>query len=163
MAPKVKQADSSEIAEKVIDVTRLATYDEVARELVESGANLVNAGDLADGFSILKNKDQLVGSEFIIISWDFRMSPQFGTEFAIIRLVTKATNSKVIITDGGAGIYGELVKLPDHINAVYCPTGLRRSDYEASPDYDPETGAGRPAGTTYWLDTSGGKLPAGTL
>jgi len=163
MAPKVKQAESSELAEKIIDVTHLATYDEIARELVDSGASLVNAADVADGFTVLKNKDQLVGSEMLIIGWDIRISPQYGTEFAIIRIITKATNSKVIITDGGAGIYGELVKLPEHVNAVYCPTGLRRSDYDATPDYDPETGAGRPAGTTYWLDTSGGKLPAGTL
>lgn len=124
--------------------------------------HVVNTEDLDGGYTLLRDKDQLVGSEFIITSHTERFSEQFGSTYSVIRLITKATNSRVVITDGSTGIHFQLSDLPDDA-FVYCKNGLVRSDYPASEDYDPEARTGRPAGTTYYLDTSGGRLPAGTL
>lgn len=162
MARAVKTIESSELAVPIIDVSKLETFDAVARELAEKGANVLDTADLADGYTLLKNKDQLVGSEFIITDHKIRESATYGSTYSVIRLITKATNSRVVITDGSTGIHMQLMDLPEGAY-VYCRNGLNRSDYDATADYDPETGMGRPAGTTFYLDTSGGKLPVGTL
>lgn len=146
--------DGGMLARKIPDVQRLETFEEVARSLVESGAALVDTADLADGYTLLKDKDQLVGSEFIITGHHVKISEEFSAEYSIIRLITKATNSRVVITDGSTGIHQQLLDVPED-TFVYCRNGLLRSDYPANDT--------RPAGTTYYLDTSGGRLPAGTL
>jgi hypothetical protein len=158
--------DTTGLAVPMIDVSTLKTFDEVAqaaREMVAAGAQVLDTADLADGFTLLKDKNQLVGSEFFIVSRKIRYSDSFGgSSYSVIRIVTRATDSRVVITDGSTGIHAQLGDLGENV-VVYCKNGLVRSDYPASEDYDPESGTGRPAGTTYYLDTSGGRLPAGTL
>lgn len=121
----------------------------------ELGAEVVSAEILGDGFSLLEDKDRLIGVPLMVVSWNFA-DGDFG-EFVAARVVAQMPNKtydKFVIIDGGTGIYAQLKDLTARANGkpqvLTAPRGLRKSDYKFP---DPKTGELKPA-TTHYIDTA---------
>lgn len=112
--------------------------------------NVVRAdAEIGDGFKLLENKDSLIGTPMILVSWDFHMGDH--GEFVAAKVVTK-DGRKFIVNDGSSGLRDQLMGFTAKKNqrgGLLCAKGLRRSDYK----YTDEDGKEKPA-TTYYLDTS---------
>lgn len=124
-----------------------------------------SALDDQDGFLFMSpdRKADLVGSPFFIVKAAEGQSKRFDSNFVTVWIVTERGN-RLKFVDFGAGVKQQVLPLIDNEThesrpgiAVFCQNGLSESKYDA----DPETG--RPGGVTYYLDTSGGLLPAGRL
>ncbi len=127
----------------------IASFDD-ALALVqdELGATIVTADDeLGDGFAVLDKagKASLLDVLFLIVEWTFSEGDQ--GEFVSMRIVAR-DGRKLIVNDGGTGIYAQLRELTDRTDkqvGLVVKRGLRKSDY-----IHPEHGAS----TTYYLNTS---------
>lgn len=113
------------------------------------GGEVIDSADLGDGFGVLdtKNKGQLIGVTFFILSAQFSQGD--NGEFVSCRIVTK-DGRKLILNDGGTGIYEQLktlwtVKPAAYGQPVLVRKGLRESRYN-HPEHGPSV--------TYYLDTS---------
>lgn len=126
------------------------SFDDVLQLAQETGAEVVTADVLGDGFTLTDNKDELIGKEMIIVSWSFGQGDfgEFVSARCLVRFSQKDTQ-KLVINDGGTGIYEQLKSLSggeqDVQRIVYVPRGLRKSEYD-HPQYG--------HGTTYYLDTA---------
>lgn len=135
----------------------VSSFDDALRLMEETyGADaLVLASDvLGDGFTLLENKDQLIGVPAAFISWRESLG-DFGP-FIAARVVTQ-DGRKVVILDGSTGIYAQLSEFSQKFGrdgGLIARNGLRRSDYEKEMP-DPKTGelVKRPA-STYYIDTT---------
>lgn len=122
--------------------------------------------DPDDGFLFVEDKNQLVGSQFVIVKARYFESEEYGLGVQV-KVVTNKDN-RVKFVDFGTGIRDQLKdavtedgEWPDR-QVILVPNGLVASTY--GPKKNKETGEViRPGGTTFYLDTSGGRLPAGTL
>lgn len=114
------------------NITSFAEAKALATEVY--GAVTLAAEVLGDGFELLKDKDKLVNVPFIILNYSFHKDEKTGQEYAVVRLVT-INDQKVIITDGGTGIYAQLRDLSARgINGAIGVNGLRVSEYEVEVD-----------------------------
>lgn len=137
------------------------------QEMAKRGdIDVLDASALADqdGFLYMpsERKADLCGSPFYIVKATEGFSKSYG-EFVTLWILTEKGNALKFV-DFSTGVKDQVMVLIDHEThesrpgiAVFARDGLRASTYDA----DPETG--RPGGTTYYLDTSGGNLPAGQL
>lgn len=147
------------------------TFESIQAFAQSGEIDVMSASALADqdGFIFMasERKHDLVGSKFYIVRAEGGFSKNYG-EFVTLWIVTELGN-KLKFVDFSTGVKRQIQDLlvttedgnpygssPAGI-AVFCENGLSESTYDA----DPETG--RPGGTTYYLDTSGGALPAGQL
>lgn len=120
----------------------------------EFNAEIVNASDLGDGFSMLgegkEAKDPLVGKPCFFVSWNFSTG-DYG-EFVSARVVVeiaKGQYAKYVANDGSTGMCAQLREFTmrtGRAQGLFAPNGLRKSEYE-----HPEHGHG----ITYYIDTSG--------
>ena len=131
------------------DYAGIESFDD-AMALVEQkmGGVVIDSIDLGDGFSVVENKDTLLGTPLLILAVHF--SEGDHGEFASCRAVTE-DGRKVVINDGSTGIFAQLKllqeKRPEIFGApIMCRNGLRKSEYD-----HPEHGRS----VTYYLDTSG--------
>lgn len=132
----------------------ITSWEDAAELLKESGIDgFISAEDLGAGFALLKDKRQLVGIPFLVVEWSFH--PGAAGQFVSARVVTK-DNRKLIVNDGGSGIFDQLRRISDKLSAmgkpfrgVVCKHGLRESEYT----YTDDAGDEKPA-KTYYLDTS---------
>lgn len=159
---------STEIAKPNItaDEYRNITSLEDAMKLSakHGGKVLVAEQVLGDGFSVTTDKKSLIGVPLYIMEWmfhegkyqrDSEEGAQETGEFVGARIVAQTVKGlkKLIINDGGSGIYKQLKELSDSQNVfkdLYVERGLRVSEYT----YKDSKGKEQPA-KTFYLDTSG--------
>jgi len=93
-------AASNLAADALRDITSL---EDAVALLNASGLEVRHVSDeMGDGFSLLDDKDALVGTPFIILSSSLSAG-DFGAQMVTVRLVTR-DGRKIIINDGGTGI-----------------------------------------------------------
>lgn len=127
------------------DLREIRSIDD-AMALVQSqlGATVYDATEaIGDGFSMLDDKDRLLGIPFFAVSWTFAPG-DFGTEYLIMRVVTDR-DEKFVVTDGGTGLCEQVRSFTNRTGqtaGLLVRRGLRKSEY------DNEFGHG----TTYYLN-----------
>ncbi len=148
-------------------LSSIASFDDAVRLSQMTFGEVDAATDLGDGFELLKDKDPLVGVEFIIVDRQFRFSTVEGDlanaaprEYVTVKLVTR--RGKFRISDGSTGIFRQLADHRDKpFRPMLCPTGLT-----VSKDYivRDESGVARTddqgrvlKGTTYYISTEAPK------
>lgn len=142
------------------------TFADIQKMAQNGDIDVLDASALADqdGFVFMpaERKSDLEGSAFYIVKAAMGFSKSYG-EFATLWIITEKGNALKFV-DFSTGVKDQIAPLIDNTTnesrpgiAVFAANGLRGSTYDA----DPETG--RPGGTTYYLDTSGGNLPVGKL
>lgn len=119
------------------------------------GGHVVEADkELGSGFSLLDDKNRLIGVPFVAVKIDFHKSElNEEGEFVTLHVVTQ-DGRKHVVNDGSSGIYAQIKELwsrkPDLVGLpLMVRRGLRRSDYT----YMDDKGNAKPA-TTFYLDTS---------
>lgn len=157
MATKAKQEskeESKEVAIPTMDKDALAGINDFESAIAAvreqfPDARIATADELGDGFSLLKDKDTILGLPTMFVTWVFSMG-DFG-EFVSARVIVKYPGAnnfvKYVINDGSTGVYEMLKGLTDKdpdAKLLYAEKGLRKSDY---------IGPEGPA-TTYYIDTS---------
>lgn len=84
---------------------------------------------IGDGFELLKDKDQALGNEFLIIDWRFQVDKETNREYASMRIMTPL-NALYRINDGSTGIYAQLKQFTERgITGGVRSHGLRKSEY----------------------------------
>lgn len=141
--------------EKVVSdavLSEISSFDDAMRVVNDVfGGNIVEADkELGTGFSVLDNKNVLIGVPFIAVKID-QHTGDHGL-FTSLHVVT-AEGRKYIVNDGSTGIHDQIVELYKRKPAMVgmplmVRRGLRRSDYQ-HPEHGPST--------TYYLDTSSGE------
>lgn len=140
----------------VEDLAAVKTFDEAMKLAAQAHGGLLDSVELGDGFSILEDKQKLVGVPFVIVEWEHGKNVTMGEKFVIVRLVTQA-NQKFIITDGSTGIMRQLETMPgNRRGGIFCREGLRASVYGLDVNGQPVTiGSaeqdGNKQATTYYI------------
>lgn len=109
--------------------------------------------ELGNGFELIEDKKQLVGTTMVLLSWRFPESDK-GAEgyFAAVQAVTK-DGRKVIFNDGSStGIYRQLRDYSAR-TGKYAGLVVRRGLRESTYPYTDSNGRTSQA-TTYYLDTA---------
>ncbi len=88
-----------------------------------------------------------VGGEFIIVHDTTKFDPNGSLQDMMNNEIIDLTEF-IDVRFGPDGNFNATVHLP---RGLFVKRGLRKSEYGASPDYDPKKGTGRPAGTTFYL------------
>lgn len=142
----------------------LQSFEDIEALFRSRGEEIHSAADeMGDGFTLLDNKDILVNTPLMVVSWVFAQgdykNPVTGEpgEFVSARMMCRMENGtvgKFIVNDGGTGICKQLKEYSESHNAdggapkqggLYVPKGLVKSEY--SNEYTDE-------GVTYYLSTS---------
>lgn len=141
----------------LLDVTNLRGIDslEDALALLDSqGIDIHDAADeIGTGFTVLDDKNKLIGVPFLILAFDFHDSDKKREDgqlakFVSMTIVTKAPIlvgeelfRKFIVNDGGTGIYAQLDEWAVKANkrgGLLVRRGLRASNYD-HPAYGEST------------------------
>ena len=132
MTEEVVHAASMISVEQRRDIQTFADAKALATEVF--GTVTLAADVLGDGFVLLKDKNKLVNVPFVILSFSFHTDEKTEQEYVVVRLVT-INDQKIIITDGGTGIYAQLSDLRGRgIEGGIGVNGLRVSEYEVFVD-----------------------------
>lgn len=112
------------------------------------GGEIVDATEmLGDGFTLLKDKNVLVGVPIMIVKHK-QVAGDHGT-FSAAHVVTE-DGKRYVIVDGSTGINEQLTRYASSAHAgkpIFLKSGLTRSDYEYT---DEKSGEMKPA-TTFYL------------
>jgi hypothetical protein len=120
-----------------VQLRGVSSFEEAMQLATETFGDVLDAADeIGSGFVKLENKDRLVDTEFVILSYsmsegDFRDTDGFLQHFVSARIVTRA-GEKFFFTDGGTGIYRQLEDLAvrsGRTGGIHVKNGLRRSEY----------------------------------
>lgn len=125
---------------------RNLTPENLEQYFAAQGIEITDQSAFGSGFTLLKEKDQLVSKPFIIVEWRFSLGDH--GEF-VSALVMTNSGDKFVINDGSTGIYAQLRSITDETGKTHAHVvrnGLVRSDYE----YVDNNGEKHPA-TTYYL------------
>lgn len=132
------------------------SYEDALALLQDKGVAVHTTTEFGDGFEVCKNKDSLVGVEFIVM--DSKFTPgDYGDDFVILHIVTR-DGRKLILVDGGTGICLQMRQYHKwgKEQGLKVPAGLIRSDFR----FIEGVGVVRPGedgyesatpGTTYYL------------
>lgn len=141
---------SSEIAtadKRLSDDTlrSIETFADAIDAVSQAGIGAVDiSSELGNGFTVVPNKDILVGKAFFIVG--MRQTEGDHGSFSILEIVTK-DDEKYILTDGGTGIHAQVTDLiASGKTAGLVKGGLSRSDYTYVDDKGKESAA-----STYYL------------
>jgi hypothetical protein len=106
----------------------ITSFDDALALLKGSGIDVHSTEEFGDGFSVVEDKNTLVGAEFVTLGMKFSTGDH--GEFVIIHAVTK-DGRKVIITDGSTGIFAQATKYASKglTAGLRVPRGLIRSDF----------------------------------
>ncbi len=85
---------------------------------------------------------------FIVLGDGSKFDPNDSLYDMIINDVIDIDHDVVEAKPDSNGMWNLTVHVP---RGVFVRKGLRKSEYGPSSDYDPKTGTGRPAGTTFYL------------
>lgn len=135
------------------ELRNLKSWSEV---VALSGKPIVNVAEteLSTGFSVVTDKNSLVGVPFILLDWTFSMGDM--GEFVSANIITR-DDRKLILNDGSTGICAQLHRLTPGA-PIGVARGLRKSEYARKDEngeviLNPKTGQPERA-TTFYLDTS---------
>jgi hypothetical protein len=133
------------------ELRNVGSFDDALRLIAEAeGISVLDISDFGSGFAVEKDKDNLCGKRFIILNYRFHLGKT--GEFVILQLVTE-DGQKLVLTDGGTGIYAQMCVVRDtnrgKKGAIMVPRGLVRSDYVVTDSKGNEIDA-----TTYYLSLS---------
>jgi len=145
----VEKRGSGYLDEDLASIKSFGDALELVKNNVGESGVLVADEVLGNGFRLLENKDGLLGTPMLLVSWDFHTGDH--GEFCTVHLVTEE-NKKYVINDGSSGICAQLRSLTSSKNqygGMLVRNGLRRSDYE----FEDDNGQKKPA-KTYYLDVS---------
>lgn len=146
-----KATSGTEIARVLTteDLRNITDFESAAAALQSVGASIVSSDVLGDGFSLLEDKDKLIGVPCMFVDWTFSMGDH--GEFVSARVVAEMpgkTYMKYVVNDGGTGIYAQLREMTNrdaNARGLFSKRGLRKSTYN-HPEFGP--------GTTYYVDTA---------
>jgi hypothetical protein len=150
------KGSTKEVATTDISRDQLAEMENFAdaiKALQALGGEVINSDILGDGFSLLKEKEKLVGVPLMFVTWNFSQG-DFG-EMVSARVIAEFPNNnyvKYVINDGSTGMYQQLRDATDRhpdVRMLFAKRGLRKSDFT----YVDEKGTKKPA-TTFYIDTS---------
>jgi hypothetical protein len=132
------------------NLRELNSFDDVAT--LFDGAVTAVPDILGDGFTLIENKKQLVGIEFIVVNHRFVKGDHGDGGYSIVHVMTR-DGRKVLFLDGGSGIHAQFTELHTRgmlgQSALHVPGGLRESNYETMIDGKMQ------AATTFYLSTTG--------
>lgn len=104
------------------DLGAIATWQDAVALLAREGVAVDTVSDYGHGFTLVKEKDLLIGKPMLLLEWSFNVSKEHlvrntdgtvsGREFVSVYAVLQ-TGQKIIINDGGTGIYAQLRKVSD--------------------------------------------------
>ena len=141
-------------------LARIKTFDDVFSAFQNANVQPEQIADYGTGFTVLDDKDRLIGVPFVAVQWRFNYSKEYADgngeplEFVTVTLMTKHSE-KFLINDGGSGIYRQLKRVtalrmddghPTPQAGMFCADGLTVSRY---PYTDPVTGKKSTAETFY--------------
>ena len=123
----------------------IKSFEDAAQALAGAGIAVERSSDYGNGFSVLTDKNLLVGQDFLILDWRWNTG-SFGDgesegAFVSAQIITKA-NEKWILNDGSTGICQQLIRVTETRikNAYSRPQtglivegGLTASTYFVSP------------------------------
>lgn len=143
---------TKDVAINRADLSAVKSFSDAVELATQAYGDLLSTEELGDGFTLVKDKDKLVGLEFLVLQWQWVLNGEHG-EYVILRCIDRS-NNKFVFVDGGSGIKTQLLQFEqehdDQAGGLMAPWGLRRSDY----DYTDDKGVERPA-TTFYLAESG--------
>lgn len=121
----------------------IRSFEDALAVLSDAGVQVTDISDYGDGFAVVR-KEELVNAPFVIVDYKFA-DGDFGTPFAILRVVTK-DGRKAIFTDGSTGVRAQMQDLDKRgiSGGVLVKNGLTVSEYE-------------------YIDAEGNKTPAKTF
>lgn len=125
-----------------------SSFDDVLR--ASSGVVNEISDHLGDGFSVLEDKSDLVGVEFMVVTYSVHPSESTGKDFTSLRVITR-DGRKLIINDGSTGIHEQCLALRKRLGnfvPLHVRHGLRVSEY----DY--QDGEVKKRARTFYLSTS---------
>ena len=137
------------------DLAGFRNFADVAQYFQDEGLVSDNFADYGTGFTVVKDKRQLIGTDLFLIAWRFTLGKQGGFVTAFAQA---ADGRKLIVNDGSTGIRDQLERVthkrllrkhPNPTAGLRVRGGLRVSEYEID---DPETGEKRGAATFYLAD-----------
>jgi hypothetical protein len=145
----------------------IRTADDVNELLQQVYGDVIDVTTtLGSGFTVLDDKDELVGEPFTILATRVNLG-DFGTHYMSM-LCTDDRGGKWIVNDGGAGIVEamrELITKHGRFGGFRIPRGLRKSDYDTCVDckrgrnqglttcpHCQSESTGRGKATTYYFD-----------
>lgn len=135
-------------------LSEIKSLDDAFKALAGAGINVTEAKELGTGFQVLKNKDQLVGVPFLVLTIDIHASDKFGKdgEFATLHVITEK-GDKWIVNDGSTGIKDQCKRYVEKgLSAgLLFREGLTRSDYTKTVTIDGEEK--ELEATTYYLSS----------
>lgn len=120
------------------------------RDAISRGELITAEDALGNGFTLIKDKDKLLGVSFLALEWRFNASDKFGEgEFVSIYCITE-DDKKYVINDSGVGICKKLRELSDRTGQygpMFVAQGLTVSRDYATTDSNGNT----IMGTTYYI------------
>jgi hypothetical protein len=137
------------------DLRAVKSFEDALQLVTATIGDVLDATDeIGSGFAQLDNKDRLVDTAFVILSFsindgDFRDAEGFLQKFVSVRVVTRS-GDKYWFTDGSTGIARQLrdyVEMGGRKAGLLVKQGLRKSEYT----FTDANGNEQPA-TTYYLN-----------
>jgi hypothetical protein len=137
------------------DLRAVKSFEDALKLVTDTVGDVLDAADeIGSGFVQIDNKDRLVDTAFVILSFsindgDFRDTEGFLQKFVSVRVVTRS-NDKYWFTDGSTGIARQLrdyVEMGGRKAGLLVKNGLRKSEYT----FTDSNGNEQPA-TTYYLN-----------
>lgn len=135
------------------DLAAIDSFADAVKALESFNVAVEKTSDYGTGFAIVKDKNVLIGVDFLILDWRFTDSSKYEGDFVSATLVTK-DGRKLILNDGSTGIRDQLKLVtaerikkghPHPQSGIMVQNGLTRSDY----DYTDEKGKTTKASTFY--------------
>lgn len=122
---------------KDADLAGITDFSSALSALESFNVAVESMADYGTGFEIVKDKNVLIGVDFVILDWRFTDSSKFEGDFVSAMVVAK-DGRKLIVNDGSTGIRDQLRFVTservrkDHPNpqsGLLVRGGLTRSDY----------------------------------
>lgn len=165
-SPQVKGPEDAALAVTSIDpvtfnagdMREISTIEDAFLLLRQQGVKIDNASEaIGDGFPLMKDKERLLSSPLLLLSWSFQEGdqqpdpdrPGHFLPFVAVKCINQA-NQKFTVTDGSTGICRQLAEYTAATGksaGMFASRGLRKSEYDL-----PDGSGGR--GTTYYIDTA---------
>ena len=137
-----KQFESAEQYLEFIGATGVATLD--------------GSDEFGDGFTLVKDKDSLVGIPLLIVEFQFNVG-DYG-DFVAVRAFRMDNNEKIVLIDGSTGIRDQVARWVEHVTGAKYETGrtyiqpirLKRGLVRSEYDYTDGKGKTSKAVTHYF-------------
>jgi len=112
----------------------VSSWDDAVNEF---GGQIVNSAEAFGDGSVLLQKDELVGKEFMVLDWDYVTDMDTQHEYVNV-LVINRQGQKARFNDGSTGVYQQCKDYEDRYGGkhggIYCTKGLRVSEYTVEID-----------------------------